>query len=147
MWWLRKTCLSPLLGYSSHLHLSVSEPIRKLLQGLAANSSNRLLLWELLLAEQELSHPWRRHPFSANDGLVKGYRRRPPYFKVEYTLMCGWHPFFSKHSQCSWTRLETTSIRKFCFPVQVGWPKNFCRWHAFSDLNHRMMETFTNTSS
>ena len=46
--------MSPLLGYSSHLHLSVSEPIRKLLQGLAANSSNRLLLWELLLAEQEL---------------------------------------------------------------------------------------------
>lgn len=109
MWWLRKTCLSPLLGYSAHLHLSVSEPIRKLLQGLAANSSNRLLLWELLLAQQELSHPWRRHPFSANDGLVKGYRRRPPYFKVEYTLLCGWHPFFSKQSQCSWTLLETTS--------------------------------------
>ena len=47
--------------------------------------------------------------FLPNDRLIKGYRRRPPYFRVECTLMCRWHPFFSKQSQCSWTLLETTS--------------------------------------
>ena len=47
--------------------------------------------------------------FLPNDRLIKGYRRRPPHFRVQCTLMCRWHPLFSKQSQCSWSLLETTS--------------------------------------
>lgn len=52
--------------------------------GLPNNSSNGVLLWELLLARQEVSYPWGGFPSSPSDWLTWGSGRWPPCFKVGY---------------------------------------------------------------
>lgn len=81
--YLGKTQLSHPWGWGSDPHPQHCQGAQQA-GGLPNNSSNGVLLWELLLARQEVSYPWGGFPSSPSDWLTRGSGRWPPCFKVGY---------------------------------------------------------------
>lgn len=81
--YLGKTQLSHPWGWGSDPHPQHCQGAQQA-GGLPNNSSNGVLLWELLLARQEVSYPWGGFPSSPSDWLTWGSGRWPPCFKVGY---------------------------------------------------------------